>query len=183
MVSSHWQRLLSRYQKIYNLTLEYAKKNKLQSEGAFSTVMTLVKGARHAGLVPTEFASQFSSILDDTWDNWLDIADSYFVDLNDELLAAARTVLIQSIRQGFNGVIDYDDQIYLSRLFGGVFPRFQTVMVDEAQDLSPLNHIQVKRTAAGRLIVVGDPRQAIYAFRGADSSSMGSLRATARELD
>jgi hypothetical protein len=26
--------------KIYNLTLEYAKKNKLQSEGAFSTVMT-----------------------------------------------------------------------------------------------------------------------------------------------
>jgi superfamily I DNA/RNA helicase len=50
-------------------------------------------------------------------------------------------------------------------------------MVDEAQDLSPLNHIQIKFCAAGRLICVGDSRQAVYAFRGADSSSMDNLRA------
>jgi superfamily I DNA/RNA helicase len=49
-------------------------------------------------------------------------------------------------------------------------------MVDEAQDLSPLNHIMIQRTAAGRLIIVGDPKQAIYAFRGADSDSMQKLR-------
>jgi superfamily I DNA/RNA helicase len=53
------------------------------------------------------------------------------------------------------------------------------VLVDEAQDLSPLNHVQLRRCAgrAGRVIAVGDPKQAIYAFRGADSRSMDSIRA------
>jgi len=64
----------------------------------------------------------------------------------------------------------------MSALFGGIFPKYPIVMVDEAQDLSPLNHIQISKCAMDRLIVVGDPRQAIYAFRGADSSSMDKLR-------
>jgi DNA helicase II / ATP-dependent DNA helicase PcrA len=57
----------------------------------------------------------------------------------------------------------------------------QVVLVDEAQDLSPLNHQQLLRCAgedgpgAARIIVVGDPRQAIYAFRGADSESMKNI--------
>ena len=37
------------------------------------------------------------------------------------------------------------------------------------------------RSAAGKLIVVGDPRQAIYAFRGADSASMASIKALKKD--
>jgi superfamily I DNA/RNA helicase len=75
--------------------------------------------------------------------------------------------------------IDFDDQIYMSTLFGGSFTRFSVILVDEAQDLSPLQHHMVRRSLAsgGRVISVGDRRQAIYGFRGADSSSMDSLAA------
>ena len=80
-----------------------------------------------------------------------------------------------------NGCISYDDQIYLPVVFSGAFPRFNTVLVDEAQDLSPLNHQMLRKVAAGKLIVVGDPRQAIYAFRGADHNSMTNLKALKSE--
>ena len=43
------------------------------------------------------------------------------------------------------------------------------IFVDEAQDLSPLEWTLIRRWggAAGRLVLVGDPDQAIYAWRGA----------------
>jgi hypothetical protein len=45
------------------------------------------------------------------------------------------SVLTDSIRLAYEGQIDFDDQIYMPTLFGGTFPRFPLVMVDEAQDL------------------------------------------------
>jgi len=50
--------------------------------------------------------------------------------------------------------------------------------VDEAQDLSPLNHAMLRKLVVNRLIAVGDPNQSIYAFRGAMTSSMARLRDT-----
>lgn len=85
-------------------------------------------------------------------------------------------ILIKSIAQSYQGFIDFDDQIYMPTLFGGAFPRFPTVLVDEAQDLSPLNHNMLIRLNPGRLLAVGDPWQSIYAFRGAAVGSMGLLR-------
>jgi len=146
------------------------------SNGLWSTVNTLVKGARHAGLVPEPIAQQFPGLVPDEYESWEAIADAHYMDINDESVWVARRTLRNLISQSFQGTLDYDDQIYMSTLFGGVFPKFATVLVDEAQDLSPLNHIQVSRAVVSRLIVCGDPRQAIYAFRGADSSSMESLR-------
>ena len=48
--------------------------------------------------------------------------------------------------------------------------RFRHVLVDEAQDLNPLQHRLVDMLRAGRddLFLVGDPAQAIYGFNGAD---------------
>jgi hypothetical protein len=77
------------------------------------------------------------------------------------------TVLTDSIRLAYEGQIDFDDQIYMPTLFGGTFPRFPLVMVDEAQDLSPLNHAMLEKLVTSRLIAVGDPFQSIYGFRGA----------------
>src|SRR5690606_18120963 len=50
---------------------------------------------------------------------------------------------------------------------------FDNVLVDEAQDLNVAQRILIRRMLkeGGRLIAVGDPRQAIYGFRGADSDS------------
>lgn len=87
------------------------------------------------------------------------------------------SVLTDSIRLAYEGQIDFDDQIYMPTLFGGTFPRFPLVLVDEAQDLSSLNHAMLEKLVTARLIAVGDPYQSIYAFRGAVISGMDSLQA------
>lgn len=85
-------------------------------------------------------------------------------------------ILNRSISTALKGYIDFNDQIYMPTLFGGTFPRFPLVMVDEAQDLSPVNHAMVDKLAKTRLISVGDPFQSIYGFRGARTDGMLSLR-------
>lgn len=86
-------------------------------------------------------------------------------------------IIFESIRQAFEGRIDYDDQLYMPTLFHASFPRFPLTLVDEAQDLSPLNHYMIERLVGQRrLIAVGDQFQSIYAFRGALSDSMNMLR-------
>ena len=91
------------------------------------------------------------------------------------MLELADSTLIASIEEAFTSSIDFDDQIYMSTTFFCPYPQFETVLVDEAQDLSPANHIQLLKCKPKQLIAVGDPRQAIYAFRGADSDSMDNL--------
>ncbi len=86
------------------------------------------------------------------------------------------TTLTASITAAYAGSIDYNDQIYMPALFGGTFPRFPLVMVDEAQDLSPVNHAMLEKLAKGRCIAVGDPWQAIYQFRGAVSNGMVAIK-------
>jgi DNA helicase IV len=58
-------------------------------------------------------------------------------------------------------------------LFSGAYPTFPLVLIDEYQDLSPVNRRMVERLCRrSRQIGVGDEAQAIYGFRGADESSM-----------
>lgn len=161
--------------KIYKLIKDFFKAH-ANLEIEWGELSSMVAACRRNGLVPKPLDRQFSGILKDEEASWETLADSVYIDASEELIWATREILNQSITQAFQGVIDYDDQIYMSVLFGGVFPKFPNILVDEAQDLSPLNHRQVARCAADRIVVCGDPRQAIYAFRGADSSSMGSLR-------
>src|SRR5215469_1773907 len=160
------KRLIVDTKKIFNIvkqTCQSERANPTRDEFAF--IMQLVNKARQTGLLK-----------DASDDQWQDLADSLYGDLSEDHIYLARKSLAESVRQAYSGLIDFDDQIYMSAMFGGVFRRFECVMVDESQDLSPLNHKQIARTAAARLICVGDSRQAIYAFRGADSSSMDSLR-------
>lgn len=71
------------------------------------------------------------------------------------------------------GVINFDDMIWLPVRLNMRPQTFKWVMVDEAQDLTPAQRELTMKMIApgGRLIYVGDPRQAIYAFAGADSKS------------
>lgn len=92
--------------------------------------------------------------------------------------------LQRSTLQALNGLIDFDDQLYMPVLFGGSWPKFPLVMCDEVQDLSPINHTMLTKLVSRRLIAVGDPWQSIYGFRGAVSNGMSALkkRFSMREL-
>jgi hypothetical protein len=82
-------------------------------------------------------------------------------------------VLTESVRLAYTGHIDFNDQVYMPALFGGLFPTFPLVLIDEYQDLSPINRAIVgKLCKNSRQIGVGDEAQAIYEFRGADKDAM-----------
>jgi len=161
--------------KIGRLTTEALKPFK-ESKDQWASIRTLVVLAMQRGLVPSQF-QHAKGLLPDTPDNWLSLDEELGLELTHDERKLARQILISSIEEGMKGTISFDDQIYLPVVFSGAFPRFNTVLVDEAQDLSPLNHQMLKKCCAGKLIAVGDPKQAIYAFRGADHNSMTNLKA------
>ena len=76
------------------------------------------------------------------------------------------------------GIIDFDDVLSLvirdikqDRAFADSLRwRFRHLLVDEAQDLNPLQHrlVDLLRAERDDLFLVGDPAQAIYGFNGAD---------------
>jgi DNA helicase-2/ATP-dependent DNA helicase PcrA len=105
--------------------------------------------------------------------------DDFFDSLDDELedweMDIIREATRQSLDLAWQGTLDFDDQILMPTLFPAVFPRYPLVLIDEAQDLSPLNHATLRKLAKRRLIAVGDECQAIYGFRGAANNSMELL--------
>jgi len=150
------------------------------SRPQWGSIKTMVAMAMQRGLVPSHF-QHAKSLLPDAPATWEQIDYELDSQLSANERKLARHILIESIEEGLKGCISFDDQIYLPIVFSGAFPRFPLVLVDEAQDLSPLNHEMLRKCAAGKLIVVGDPRQAIYAFRGADHNSMTNLKALKKE--
>lgn len=71
------------------------------------------------------------------------------------------------------GVIDYDDMIWLPVILNLPVEKFDWVFVDERQDLNVAQFEFIKRLVNeyGRVVAVGDTRQSIYGFRGADVES------------
>jgi superfamily I DNA/RNA helicase len=69
--------------------------------------------------------------------------------------------------------IDYNDMLWLPVYYRASFFKNQRVFVDELQDTNPLQlEIAVRSLKnSGQFIGVGDPNQAIYGFRGADSNA------------
>lgn len=86
------------------------------------------------------------------------------------------TIMKRSIEM--KDVLDFDDQLYMPAHEHWEYPSYDTVFVDEAQDLSPIQHVMLERLAAkgARIIAVGDRHQAIYGFRGALHDSMDQLK-------
>jgi hypothetical protein len=74
-------------------------------------------------------------------------------------------------------VVDFDDQLWFPHEFALQPWKHDLVIVDEAQDMNAsqleLARKSVKR--GGRLVAVGDDRQAIYGWRGADSDFMDRM--------
>ncbi len=75
-----------------------------------------------------------------------------------------------------DGSIDYDDMIFLPIANNWARPRYDLIVVDEAQDMNYSQLLLARKISRGRIMVVGDDRQAIYGFRGADSNSLDRLK-------
>lgn len=75
--------------------------------------------------------------------------------------------------------VDFDDMLYFAVRDNLVLNKFDFVFVDEAQDTNPIQRAILRKIMheRSRLVAVGDPAQAIYGFRGADSESLGMIAA------
>lgn len=163
--------------KVGKLITQVAKEFKTKlSSAEWSGVKDFVGQAMLMGIVPN--GSGPEGLLPDSEDSWLAVGEAAGLDFEDipSLIPLAHEVLVQDIALARQGMISFDDQIYCSTLLGGVFPKFPMVFVDESQDLSILNHQMLAKCSAGRIVAVGDSRQAIYAFRGADANSIENLQ-------
>lgn len=134
----------------------------------YDSVLSATSIARNIGYIPTGHARAAKSLCDFRAVERL---------LDETLLPEAHAlidkVLTLSIAQSYSGIIDFTDQVYMPALFGGSYPSFPVVLVDEYQDLSPVNRAMVARLCKhSRQIGVGDEAQAIYEFRGADTRAM-----------
>jgi DNA helicase-2/ATP-dependent DNA helicase PcrA len=96
-------------------------------------------------------------------------------------IAYAKAVLRASSQMD-NEVIDFDDMLYAPLAHNARMWQNDWILVDEAQDTNPARRALAKKMLrpGGRAIFVGDSRQAIYGFTGADSDSMDII---AREFN
>lgn len=87
-------------------------------------------------------------------------------------------ILVETFNKSINktSVVDFNDQLYFPIYKNLQFNRYDLVMVDEAQDLNPIQIEMIKELSRfGRIIAVGDRNQAIYGFRGSDPEAVLSL--------
>jgi superfamily I DNA/RNA helicase len=144
----------------------------------YMDLLEAVRLAPNVGWVPEKKYPAARSLVEND-DEFFDRASDK---INLELPPFAQSVIYDvhcaSIDAVFKeGRADFDDQIFIPTLWPASFPRYELILGDEAQDFSPLQHEMLRKVVGrGRFIAVGDAYQAIYAFRGADESSMRHLQ-------
>lgn len=121
-------------------------------------------------------------LIPNTPKSWSAIAEHYGVALDstdaDEAEAIRYGIEVLEISNRDHKTIDFDDMIYWPLLFNLTTKfQFDWVFIDEAQDTNKVQISLLRKVLkpGGRLVAVGDPHQAIYGFRGADSSAMDSI--------
>lgn len=113
---------------------------------------------------------------------WHRLADHYDINGLDDtteaeaVVEAAQRAYEASLAQ--TDVIDFDDMI-LMPLIKNLRVKFTKdyVFLDEAQDLSRARQALARKFIGprGRMIIVGDDRQAIYGFSGADAAALDNM--------
>lgn len=114
---------------------------------------------------------------------WHALADHFDIngleetDQMDMIVSCAQTIYRESLAK--TDQIDFDDMI-LFPLIKNLRVKFgkDLIILDEAQDLSRARQALAKkfmRYQTGRMMIVGDDRQAIYGFSGADASALTNM--------
>lgn len=79
----------------------------------------------------------------------------------------------------YQDVVDYTDMVMYPNVMNFNTDIYDYVFIDECQDLNTCQRLLMQRAIkpdTGRFIAVGDPKQAIYAFAGADYESYQKLK-------
>lgn len=94
-----------------------------------------------------------------------------------EAVALAHKIMSAQRADRSQRTIDYSDQLWLPIVHNMRLPEWDVIMVDESQDTNAVQMELIARAASNgaRIIAVGDRRQCIYAFRGADKMAVETM--------
>ena len=170
------RRLVLEKDKVFKILSDLIKQLKdYEKEAAYEYLADMIKAVdfgKVQGWIPEGQFKQAKRLLSD---------EEFYQSLEEEPSPLAwgliRAATIKSLEQAIDGLIDFNDQILMPTLFPAMFTSYPCVLIDESQDLSPLNHATLAKLVKKRIIAVGDECQAIYAFRGAHGDSMNLLQA------
>lgn len=86
--------------------------------------------------------------------------------------------VVNVMKYANTGQYDFVDMLYMPASVDAIkMPQYDFVFIDECQDLNKAQQALIKKIMkpTSRFIAVGDPRQAIYGFAGADIESFTNL--------
>lgn len=156
------QKTESIFKTLFNMNNRDERSKYYQQKGATIRLVSLLKANMH--LSPAISLEEIQ-----------DLADAYGIDIpRAEEFFTKLSVVWEKCLQ-YTSIMDFDDQIFMPVFLDLPIPKYDVVIVDEAQDLNPIQQELLIR-AGQRLIMVGDDRQAIYGFRGADPKSMSNMK-------
>lgn len=162
--------------KVRNIVDELAEKDETYVKYG-NVICRLVEYAKSAGFgVLARISSH---------DNWYELIEHFGINVESEdddfdwypVISAAIKVYQKSLAL-CEKVVDFSDMLLAPLYHKAKFPKYRNILIDEAQDISPLRLKLITSCLAsdGRIIAVGDPNQAIYGFTGADDKSMETIK-------
>jgi superfamily I DNA/RNA helicase len=89
-----------------------------------------------------------------------------------------KAMIVFEVSRNFKQVIDMTDMIFLPAYYKWKCKTYDWVFADECQDFNRCQQqllTQMIKPGTGRFVAVGDPRQAIYGFAGADAGAFEAL--------
>jgi superfamily I DNA/RNA helicase len=144
-----------------------------------------IKSTHRRGIV--KLVSVAKNTLGSTLEDLDRLVDEFQIDYSDDeiprqedrdrFVANAGEVL-RMCEDTSDGCLDFDDMIWLPHVHNLRGFAFDRVFVDEAQDLNAAQIELVLKAAKGRrsrICAIGDDRQAIYKFRGADADAVNTI--------
>ena len=163
------------YKKVMNIVERYTMRENEKSARYF--IIQMIDLAKQSG-----FGCEGCPAIED-YNAWIDLALHHDVDLDSDMdltmaIDIAMHVLIDSNRD-FR-TIDFNDMIYLPVLNNIKLLQYDWIIIDEAQDTNVVRKLMSKRMMKpnGRFMAIGDEKQAIYGFTGAENDSMNIIKET-----
>jgi superfamily I DNA/RNA helicase len=132
------------------------------------------------GIVPRGALADPTGMYPDEQEVYSNLFSDYAIDVgyHQDPVGAVRGALLRSIQVAWQEeVIDFDDMLYLPVIYNAMLPQSNIVLIDEAQDIAPIQRgmLRLMMRDGARLVAIGDDRQAIYGFRGADRHSLRKI--------
>lgn len=146
-----------------------ADKNDPNSWDRVSNAVDLISKIKLSMTDPTDAESII--LLCDIYDISIDCIDKFLKDIP--------AIMAENDRLAKQGIIDFDDMIYMVVKYDLSVPYYNRVFIDECQDFSPLMQAFMEKFVhpiKGKILVVGDPKQSIMGFAGADCNAMTKMK-------